>query len=430
MTINVYNQNPTPAGRFVSRLTRDAMALVLAGGRGSRLENLTDWRAKPAVPFGGKFRIVDFPLSNCLNSGIRRVGVLTQYKAHSLIRHIQRGWGMIGGDFGPFVELLPAQQRTDENSWYKGTADAVFQNIDIIRSFGPRYVIVLAGDHVYKMDYGPMLAYHVAQQSDLTIGCIEVPVDDARAFGVLSMEADGRVNEFNEKPEDPAELADKPGTSLASMGIYIFDMEFLVRELITDHKDESSSHDFGKDIIPRVIRSASVYGYSFLDKQSGGQSYWRDVGTVDTFWGANLELTRVLPELNLYDKEWPIWTHQEQAPPAKFVHNTDEKQGAAYDSLVAGGCIISGATLTESLLFSNVSVAEFSHVERSVIMPEVTVGRNCVVRNAVVDKGCVIADGTQIGVDLDRDREKYHVSPGGIVLVTPDMLDQNLHSVV
>lgn len=430
MTINVYNHNPTPAGRFVSRLTRDAMALVLAGGRGSRLENLTDWRAKPAVPFGGKFRIIDFPLSNCLNSGIRRVGVLTQYKAHSLIRHIQRGWGMIGGDFGPFVELLPAQQRTDENSWYQGTADAVFQNIDIIRSFDPRYVIVLAGDHVYKMDYGPMLAYHVAQQSDLTIGCIEVPVADAGAFGVLSMEADGRVSEFNEKPSNPAELADKPGISLASMGIYIFDVEFLVRELIADHKDESSSKDFGKDIIPRVIASANVYGYSFLDKQSGGQSYWRDVGTVDTFWSANLELTRVLPELNLYDKEWPIWTHQEQAPPAKFVHNTEEKQGAAYDSLVSGGSIISGATLTESLLFSNVSIAEFSHVEQSVVMPEVTIGKNCMVRKAIVDKGCIIADGTQIGIDPEQDREKYFVSPGGVVLVTPDMLGQNLHSVV
>jgi glucose-1-phosphate adenylyltransferase len=430
MTINVYNQNPTPAGRFVSRLTRDAMALVLAGGRGSRLENLTDWRAKPAVPFGGKFRIVDFPLSNCLNSGIRRVGVLTQYKAHSLIRHIQRGWGMIGGDFGPFVELLPAQQRTDENSWYQGTADAVFQNIDIIRSFSPKYVIVLAGDHVYKMDYGPMLAYHVAQQSDLTIGCIEVPVEDAKAFGVLSMASDGRVSEFNEKPENPDELEDRPGVSLASMGIYIFDVEFLVRELITDHKSENSSHDFGKDIIPRVIESANVYGYSFLDKQSGGQSYWRDVGTVDTFWSANLELTRVLPELNLYDKEWPIWTHQEQAPPAKFVHNTEEKQGAAYDSLVAGGCIISGATLNESLLFSNVSVAEFSLVEKSVLMPEVVVGKNCHVRNAVVDKGCVIKDGMQIGINPEEDRKNFYVSPGGVVLVTPDMLGQNLHSVV
>lgn len=430
MTINVYNQNPTPAGRFVSRLTRDAMALVLAGGRGSRLENLTDWRAKPAVPFGGKFRIIDFPLSNCLNSGIRRVGVLTQYKAHSLIRHIQRGWGMIGGDFGPFVELLPAQQRTDENSWYKGTADAVYQNIDIIRSFGPKHVIILAGDHVYKMDYGPMLAYHVAQQSDLTVGCIEVPVEDAKAFGVLSMGPDGRVEAFNEKPEQPVEISDKPGVSLASMGIYIFDVEFLCRQLIEDHNTEGSSHDFGKDIIPRVIHSDRVYGYSFLDKQSGGQSYWRDVGTLDTFWGANLELTRVLPELNLYDKEWPIWTHQEQAPPAKFVHNTEDKQGAAYDSLVAGGCIISGATLKESLLFSNVCVAEYSLVEQSVLMPEVVVGKNCHVRKAVVDKGCIIPDGTRIGLDPEEDKQHYYMSPGGVVLVTPEMLGQNLHSVV
>lgn len=430
MTINVYNQNPTPAGRFVSRLTRDAMALVLAGGRGSRLENLTDWRAKPAVPFGGKFRIVDFPLSNCLNSGIRRVGVLTQYKAHSLIRHIQRGWGMVGGDFGPFVELLPAQQRTDENSWYQGTADAVFQNLDIIRSFGPKHVIILAGDHVYKMDYGPMLAYHVAQNSDLTVGCIEVPVEDAKAFGVMSMAEDGRVGEFNEKPEHPAEIEHKPGTSLASMGIYIFDVEFLCRELIEDHKNPDSSHDFGKDIIPKVIHTANVFAYSFLDKQSGGQSYWRDVGTLDSFWGANLELTRVLPELNLYDNDWPIWTHQEQVPPAKFVHNTEDKQGAAYDSLVAGGCIISGSTLRESLLFSNVSIDEYSLVEQSVLLPEVKVGKHCHVRKAVVDKGCIIPDGMKIGLDPEEDRQRYYVSPDGVILVTPEMLGQNLHSVV
>lgn len=425
----MYNQNPTPAGRFVSRLTRDTLALVLAGGRGSRLENLTDWRAKPAVPFGGKFRIVDFTLSNCLNSGIRRVGVLTQYKAHSLIRHIQRGWGMIGGDFGPFVELLPAQQRIDEYSWYKGTADAVYQNIDIIRSFDPSHVIVLAGDHVYKMDYGPMLAYHVAQNSALTIGCIEVPTEAAKAFGVLSMAEDGRVNEFNEKPAHPDEIPGRRGVSLASMGIYIFDVEFLYRELIKDNKSDISTHDFGKDIIPRVIHTDRVFGYSFLDLQSGGQSYWRDVGTVESFWQANLELTRVLPELNLYDKDWPIWTHQEQVPPAKFVFNTDEKKGAAYDSLISGGCIISGAEVVESLLFSNVAVQNHSRVERSVVMPEVQIGSNCLIKNAVVDKGCLIPDGTQIGVDLDSDRKHFHVSPAGIVLVTPDMLGQKLHSV-
>jgi len=336
---------------------------------------------------------------------------------------------MIGGDFGPFVELLPAQQRIDEYSWYKGTADAVYQNIDIIRSFGPSHVIVLAGDHVYKMDYGPMLAYHVAQQSNLTVGCIEVPTEAATAFGVLSMAEDGRVNEFNEKPEQPDELPERPGVSLASMGIYIFDVEFLFRELIKDNKNENSSHDFGKDIIPSVIHKDRVFAYSFLDKQSGGQSYWRDVGTVDSFWQANLELTRVLPELNLYDKEWPIWTHQEQVPPAKFVFNTDEKKGAAYDSLIAGGCIISGAVVVESLLFSNVAVQNHSRVERSVIMPEVQIGSYCLIRNAIVDKGCKIPDGTRIGVDLDSDRKRFHVSPGGIVLVTPDMLEQKLHSV-
>ena len=430
MTINVYNQNATPAGRFVSRLTRDTMALVLAGGRGSRLENLTDWRAKPAVPFGGKFRIIDFPLSNCLNSGIRRVGVLTQYKAHSLIRHIQRGWGMIGGDFGPFIELLPAQQRVDENSWYKGTADAVFQNLDILRSLGPKHVIVLAGDHVYKMDYGPMLAYHVAQNSDLTVGCIEVPVSDAHAFGVMSMASDGTIEAFEEKPENPVELAGKPGISLASMGIYIFDVEFLVKQLIEDHQREDSSHDFGKDIIPRVIQTDRVFGYSFLDKQSGEQSYWKDVGTVDSFWQANLELTGVLPDLNLYDKNWPIWTHQEQVPPAKFVFNTEEKRGIALDSMVSGGCIISGAEVRQSSLFSNVMVDEFALVERSVLLPEVRVGQHCEIHNAVLDRGCVLSSGTKIGVDVEADREKYHVTPNGVILVTPDMLGQNLHSVI
>lgn len=429
MTINVANQNSTTTGRFVSRLTRDTMALVLAGGRGSRLENLTDWRAKPAVPFGGKFRIIDFPLSNCLNSGIRRVGVLTQYKAHSLIRHIQRGWGMIGGDFGPFIELLPAQQRIDENSWYKGTADAVYQNLDIIRSLGPKHLLVLAGDHVYKMDYGPMLAYHVAQQSALTVGCIEVPVEDAHAFGVLSMAQDGQITEFVEKPENPSELEDKPGTSLASMGIYIFDVEFLVKQLIADHNDENSSHDFGKDIIPKLIKSDTVYGYSFLDKQSGEQSYWKDVGTIDSFWQANLELTGVVPELNLYDKNWPIWTHQEQVPPAKFVFNTEEKRGVALDSMVSGGCIVSGAEVRESSLFSNVSVDEHSLVSRSVLLPQVVVQSHCEIHNAVIDKGCIIPAGTKIGVDLEADNEKYFVTRNGVTLVTPDMLGQNLHSV-
>ena len=337
---------------------------------------------------------------------------------------------MIGGDFGPFIELLPAQQRTDENSWYKGTADAVYQNIDIIRSLGPKHVIVLAGDHVYKMDYGPMLAYHVAQQSDLTVGCIEVPVADASAFGVMSMAADGSIEEFHEKPEHPAELEGKPGLSLASMGIYIFDVEFLVRELIADHDNENSSHDFGKDIIPKVIENSKVYGYSFLDKQSGEQSYWKDVGTVDSFWQANLELTGVVPDLNLYDKDWPIWTHQEQVPPAKFVFNTEEKRGVAYDSMVSGGCIISGAEVRESLLFSNVSIDEFTLVNRSVLMPEVVVNDHCEIHNAVIDKGCIIPSGTKIGVDLEADKQKYFVSPGGVTLVTPDMLGQALHSVV
>lgn len=415
--------------RFVSRLTRDTLALVLAGGRGSRLKSLTDWRAKPSVPFGGKFRIIDFPLSNCINSGIRRIGILTQYKAHSLIRHVQKGWGFLRGEFNEYIELLPAQQRINESSWYAGTADAVFQNLDIIRTHGSSYVLILAGDHIYKMDYGPMIAHHVESQADMTIGCLEVSLDDARAFGVMGVDEEGRVIRFREKPDNPDPVPGKPETALASMGIYVFNTEFLFEQLIKDADRPGSSHDFGKDIIPSVIEEYRVFTYPFRDVQSGKQSYWRDVGTVDAYWASNLELIGVTPELNLYDKEWPIWTYQEQLPPAKFVFDDEDRRGMAVDSMISGGCIISGAVVRHSLLFSNVTVADGSLVEDSVILPNVSIGSNVVIRNAVIDKGAVIEDGMQIGVDPEKDRKRFYLSENGIVLVTPDMLGQHLHQV-
>ncbi len=415
--------------RLVSRITRDTLALVLSGGRGSRLKQLTDWRAKPAVPFGGKFRIIDFPLSNCVNSGIRRMAVLTQYKAHSLIKHVQLAWGTNRMARDEFVELLPAQQRINEQSWYSGTADAVYQNIDILRTHDAEYTLILAGDHIYKMDYGPMIAYHVEKGADLTIGCIEVPVDEAKAFGVMGVAGEGRVNMFLEKPDAPPEMPGNPGKSLASMGIYVFNTKFLFEQLIYDADDPHSDHDFGKNVIPRVINQYQVFAYPFRDVQNNTQAYWRDVGTIDSYWAANLELIGVTPDLNLYDTDWPIWTHQEQLPPAKFVFDDEDRRGMAVDSMVSGGCIISGALVRHSLLFSNVIVNEHASVENSVILPNVVVNKKVKIRNAVVDKGCVIPEGMQIGYDPVADKQRFEVSPKGIVLVTPDMLGQRLHMV-
>ncbi len=412
--------------RFVSRLTRETLALILAGGRGSRLKHLTMWRAKPAVPFGGKFRIIDFPLSNCVNSGIRRIGVLTQYKAHSLIVHIQRGWSFLRGEFGEFVEILPAQQRI-ETSWYAGTADAVYQNLDIIRGHNPSYVLILAGDHIYKMDYGAMIAHHVEREADLTVGCIEVPLEKARAFGVMSVDDEGRIVRFTEKPDRPEPIPGKPGMALASMGIYVFNTPFLFEQLIKDADMPGSTHDFGRDIIPSVIERYRVVAYPFRDVQKGAQAYWRDVGTVDAFWQANLELIGVTPELNLYDQEWPIWTYQEQLPPAKFVFDDPERRGLAVDSMVSGGCVISGATVRHSLLFSNVRVHSYAEVVDAVVLPNVDIGRHARIRRAVIDKGCRIPPGTVIGEDPDEDARRFHVTEGGVVLVTPDMLGQRLH---
>ncbi len=410
--------------RFVSRLTKDTLALVLAGGRGTRLNALTDWRAKPAVPFGGKFRIIDFPLSNCINSGIRRIAVLTQYKSHSLIRHIQMGWGFLRGEFNEFVELFPAQQRVDETSWYAGTADAVFQNIDILLSHGPRYILVLAGDHIYKMDYGAMLADHVHKGAEMTVGCIEVPVGEASAFGVMQVDEDMRIVKFAEKPSAPEHMPGREDTALASMGIYVFNTQFLIDQLVRDAADKSSSHDFGKDIIPSTINRYPAYAYSFRDLEHGGQSYWRDVGTVEAFWKANLELLDAMPELNLYDAQWPIWTYQEQLPPAKFA-SQEGRAGCALDSMVSGGCLVIGATVRRSVLFSNVRVDFDSNIEESVLLPNVTVGKGCHVRRAVLDKGCRIPDGMQIGIDAAEDARRFHVIANGVVLVTRDMLGQS-----
>jgi glucose-1-phosphate adenylyltransferase len=414
--------------RFVSRLTRNTLALVLAGGRGSRLRQLTQWRAKPAVPFGGKFRIIDFPLSNCMNSGIRMIGVITQYKAHSLIQHIQQGWGFLRGEFGEFIELLPAQQRI-EPSWYAGTADAVYQNLDIIRTHKPEYVLILAGDHVYKMDYGPMIAHHVERGADMTVGCIEVPLEQAKSFGVMSIEEGGRVIEFNEKPAAPHPMPGSSDMALASMGIYIFNTHFLFEQLIKDADETYSTHDFGHDIIPNMIKKYRVFSYPYRESQSGQSAYWRDVGTVDAFWEANLELIGVLPELNLYDEEWPIWTYQEQLPPAKFVFNDDDRRGMAVDSMVSGGCLISGATVRHSLLFSNVRVKSYTVLQDVVALPNVRIGRNCRIKRAVIDKGCEIPDGMVIGENHKEDEARFYLTPNGVVLVTPEMLGQEFHFV-
>ena len=412
--------------RFVSRLTRDTLALILAGGQGSRLKHLTLWRAKPAVPFGGKFRIIDFPLSNCLNSGIRRIGVLTQYKAHSLIQHIQRGWGFLRGEFGEFVELLPAQQRIDL-SWYAGTADAIYQNLDIIRNHNPSYVLILAGDHIYKMDYGPMLAAHVERGADATVGCIEVPVALASGFGVMTVDDEHRITKFIEKPEKPEPMPGRSDVALASMGIYVFNPEFLYEQLIRDADTKLSAHDFGKDILPAVIGRYRIMAYPFRDSVQGRQAYWRDVGTVDAYWEANMELIGVTPELNLYDRTWPIWTYQEQLPPAKFVFDDEGRRGMAVDSMVSGGDIISGAVVRHSLLFSNVHVESYSLVQDSVILPDVYIGQRCRLTRVVLDKGCRIPDGTVIGEDAEQDAQRFFVSAGGVVLVTPEMLGQELH---
>ena len=406
-------------------LPRRAVALVLAGGRGSRLKNLTDSRAKPAVYFGGKFRIVDFALSNCINSGIRRIGVITQYKSHSLLRHLQRGWAFLKTEMNEFVDLLPAQQRVDEESWYRGTADAVYQNQDILAAYKADYVVVLAGDHVYKMNYAQMLADHVAMGRECTVGCIEVPRAEAKAFGVMAIDDKRGIVDFVEKPADPPPMPGKPDRALASMGIYIFNSRYLYRELERDMNDASSSHDFGKDIIPKMVRAGVAAAHPFelscVGTKPGSEPYWRDVGTIDAYWDANIDLTATDPMLNLYDTSWPIWTYQPQLPPAKFVHNQDDRRGLAIESLVSGGCIVSGAVY-RSVLFSQVRVHSYSAVNWAVLLPGVQIGRHARVTRAVIDRDCMVPDGMLIGEDAAADAARFFRTESGITLVTRDML--------
>ncbi len=412
---------PRKSGRFVSRLTRSTMAVIMAGGRGTRLGDLTATRAKPAAPFGGKYRIIDFPLSNCVNSGIRQVFVLTQYKAHSLIQHVHRGWGYMRGELGEFIQIVPAQQQVGEY-WYQGTADSVYQNLSLIRQHSPEHVIILAGDHIYKMDYGPMIAFHTENNADITVGVVQVPLKEASGFGVMTVDDTDRVMHFDEKPDSPQPMPGNSAMALASMGIYVFNREFLFDQLEADAADPASAHDFGKNIIPGSIKQCRVFAYPFNDVKTKAQSYWRDVGTVDAFFQANMELIHVNPELNLYDNEWPIWTYQEQSPPAKFILDSMDRRGMALNSMVSGGCIISGALVNQSLLFSDVRLEEYSHLYRAVVLPHVRIGRNCSITNAIVDEHCEIPDGTVIGQDPVEDARRFHVTEGGVVLVCSHML--------
>ena len=409
-----------------------AVALVLAGGRGSRLFELTDRRAKPAVYFGGKYRIVDFAMSNCVHSGIRRIGVLTQYKSHSLLRHLQRGWGFLRGETNEFVDLLPAQQRINEESWYRGTADAVYQNIDILSTHNPapEYVVILAGDHVYKMNYAEMLADHVESGAECTVACIEVPRSEASGFGVMAVDENRRITAFVEKPADPPAMAGKPDRSLCSMGVYIFNAKYLYGELMRDTADSSSSHDFGKDIIPRAVQNGCAMSHSFdrscvhaPDERPGREDYWRDVGTVDAYWEANIDLTATDPALNLYDSHWPIWTYQQQLPPAKFVHNQADRRGVAIESMVSGGCIMSGE-INRSLLYSGCRVHSYTKVDWSVLLPEVDIGRGARLKRCIIDHGVKIPAGMVIGEDPVDDARRFRRTENGITLVTQQMIEK------
>lgn len=405
---------------------RQTVALILAGGRGARLNALTEHCAKPAVYFGGKFRIIDFVLSNCLNSGVHRIGVLTQYKSHSLLRHLQHGWSFLRNEFNEFIDLLPAQQRVDEESWYRGTADAVFQNLDILRRHRAKYLLVLAGDHVYKMDYATLIEDHVANGASCTVACIEVPLAEASAFGVMRVDASNRITGFEEKPTDPQSLMDQPGMALASMGVYVFNAKYLFDALEADIRDPDSSHDFGKDLIPSMVERGEAFAHPFgrscVKTSPKAPAYWRDVGTVDAFWATNIDLTATLPELDLYDQDWPIWTCQDTLPPAKFVFDDDGRRGLAVDSLVAGGCIVSGSTVRRSVLFTGVKIQSFSRVEEAVILPGADIGQGCRLRKVVVDEACCLPEGMTIGFDAKADARRFHRSPNGVVLVTAAMV--------
>ncbi|WBY02430.1 glucose-1-phosphate adenylyltransferase [Ramlibacter tataouinensis] len=425
------DEDPRTAERLslARQLPKRTVALVLAGGRGSRLHELTDRRAKPAVYFGGKFRIIDFALSNCINSGIRRIGVLTQYKSHSLLRHLQRGWNFLRGEVNEFIDLLPAQQRVSGADWYRGTADAIYQNIDILKSYAPEYILVLAGDHVYKMDYSLMLLDHVESGARCTVGCIEVPRMEATALGVMAIDERRRITAFLEKPADPPAMPGKPDRALGSMGIYVFDAQYLYRQLEEDCVDPASHRDFGQDVIPRLVARGNVLahplGLSSVPASTRHNPYWRDVGTVDAFWAANLDLASNMPELNIYDRDWPIWTHQEQLPPAKFVPDERGRHGEIANVMASGGCIVSGSDLSHSVLFSSVRVHSCCSIREAVILPGCDIGRGSKLSKVVIDRGCQIAEGTVIGEDPQLDGERFHRTDSGVVLVTKDMLGQD-----
>ncbi|MDT8344304.1 MAG: glucose-1-phosphate adenylyltransferase [Thermohalobaculum sp.] len=410
-----------------TNLARDAMAFVLAGGRGSRLKELTDKRAKPAVYFGGKARIIDFALSNAVNSGIRRIGVATQYKAHSLIRHLQRGWNFFRAERREMLDILPASQRVDEGQWYLGTADAVTQNIDIIEGYAPAYMVILAGDHIYKQDYELMLRQHVETGADVTVGCIEVSRAEASGFGVMAVDAAGRITDFVEKPADPPEIPGRPGVCLASMGIYVFATGFLLDLLRADQTNAASSHDFGADLIPMLVRGGKAVAHPFSQSciMTGTEKapYWRDVGTIDAFWQANIDLTDFEPELDLFDTTWPIWTYAEQTPPAKFIHDEDGRRGSAVSSMVSGGCIISGSSVTRSLLFTGVRANSWSDLSGAVVMPYAEIGRHARLRDVVIDRGVRIPPGLVVGEDAEADARRFRRTEGGVCLITQPMID-------
>ena len=409
-------------------LARDAMAYVLAGGRGSRLNELTDIRAKPAVYFGGKARIIDFALSNALNSGIRRIGVATQYKAHSLIRHLQRGWNFFRPERNESFDILPASQRVSETQWYDGTADAVFQNIDIIESYGPEHIVILAGDHVYKMDYEQMLRDHVDSHADVTVGCMEVARADASGFGVMDVGENNRIIDFLEKPPDPPAMPGKPERALASMGIYVFKTSFLFDQLRRDAGTTGSTRDFGKDIIPYLVKHGKAVAHYFdvscVRSKDEKEAYWRDVGTVDAYWEANIDLTHIVPHLDLYDREWPLWTYSELTPPAKFIHDEDGRRGSAVSSLVSGGCIVSGASLRRSLLFTDVRLHSYSTLDLSVVLPRCEIGRSARLSKVVLDRGVIIPDGLVVGEDAKLDAKRFRRTAKGVCLITQAMIDR------
>ncbi len=409
------------------RAAESTLAIILAGGSGTRLKSLTRWHAKPAIPFGGKFRTIDFPLSNCINSDIRKINILTQYKSHSLNTHIQKGWNFLRSELGEHIECIPAQQRV-KDSWYCGTADAVYQNLDIIADEQPSNVIVLAGDHVYKMDYQTMILDHINKDADMSVACLEVPKEEAKQFGVMTIDEHNWIKRFAEKPENPEAIPGNEDYAMASMGIYVFKTEFLYRVLVADAKNERSSHDFGKDIIPDNLATARISAFPFRDSELGTTGYWRDVGTIDAYYEANMDLVTVTPQLNLYDEEWPIWTYQQQLPPAKFVFNDEDRRGMAVDSMVSGGCIVSGAMVERSILSNKVRVNSFSNISGSIILPDVEIGRNCTLRNCIIDQGCKIPPGTSIGLNPKTDAERFFVSPGGVTLVSKEMLGQEMSS--